>query len=101
MYRIVLFYFGWEKLVSILSRKIYAACSSEIFLSEILVENQNCTISVGIFSVYISKGFIPFRNRVIPNATHWILVGLMIDIVNPSTVCHTVTIKIDLGKGSK
>ena len=71
MYRIVLFYFGWEKLVSILSRKIYAACSSEIFLSEILVENQNCTISVGIFSVYISKGFIPFRNRVIPNADHW------------------------------
>ena len=70
MYRIVLFYFGWEKLVSILSRKIYAACSSEIFLSEILVENQNCTISVGIFSVYISKGFIPFRNRVIPNADH-------------------------------
>ena len=56
--------------MSILSRKIYAACSSEIFLSEILVENQNCTISVGIFSVYISKGFIPFRNRVIPNATH-------------------------------
>ena len=57
--------------MSILSRKIYAACSSEIFLSEILVENQNCTISVGIFSVYISKGFIPFRNRVIPNADHW------------------------------
>ena len=57
--------------MSILSRKIYAACSSEIFLSEILVENQNCTISVGIFSVYISKGFIPFRNRVIPNAAHW------------------------------
>ena len=56
--------------MSILSRKIYAACSSEIFLSEILVENQNCTISVGIFSVYISKGFIPFRNRVIPNADH-------------------------------
>ena len=60
--------------MSILSRKIYAACSSEIFLSEILVENQNCTISVGIFSVYISKGFIPFRNRVIPNATHCLYV---------------------------
>ena len=67
--RTILFWVG--KLVSILSRKIYAACSSEIFLSEILVENQNCTISVGIFSVYISKGFIPFRNRVIPNADHW------------------------------
>ena len=44
--------------MSILSRKIYAACSSEIFLSETLVENQNCTISVGIFSVYISQGGI-------------------------------------------
>ena len=65
--------------MSILSRKIYAACSSEIFLSEILVENQNCTISVGIFSVYISKGFIPFRNRVIPNATHWSRIKMELD----------------------
>ena len=57
--------------MSILSRKMYFACSAEIFLSEIIVENQKCTISVVFFSVYTSKGFIPFRNRVIPNADHW------------------------------
>ena len=50
---------------------MYFACSAEIFLSEIIVENQKCTISVVFFSVYTSKGFIPFRNRVIPNADHW------------------------------
>ena len=66
------FILGGKKLVIILSRNMYAACSAEIFLSKILVENQNCTISVGTFSVYIGKGFIPFRNRVIPNADHWI-----------------------------
>ena len=65
------FIFFGEKLVSILSRKMYVACSAEIFLSEIIAENQNCTISVAIFSVYISKCSVPFRNRVIPNAEHW------------------------------
>ena len=72
MYRIVLFYFFGGKLVSIHSQKMYVACSAKIFLSEIIVENQKCTISVAILSVYIGKGFIPFRNRVIPNADHWI-----------------------------